>query len=83
MGKKELTDEIKQGISEPSVVQAEELDTIQKCAVCGKEMPYEKYNDKSPQANFISHVIPGADEFTPGKRLLYCSIQCFMNEMEP
>lgn len=82
MGMNELTEEIEKSLQELDTVEADDIDTSPECAHCGKEMPYEDYNDKSPQDDYISHVIPGENEHAAPMILLYCDVSCFMKEIQ-
>ncbi len=82
MGKNNLVRAIQDRISKSDQIRAGDIDSPPKCRQCGKSMPFEKYNKKSPQDDFITHVVPGSDEYTPPKEVLYCDVSCFMREMD-
>jgi hypothetical protein len=82
MGKRHLESEIEEELESTEVVSANEIQETPKCDYCGKDMPYEIYNETSPQTDYVCHVLPGTDEYTETRKALYCDISCFMSEMK-
>lgn len=82
MTKHNLQKEIEEELEQETVVSAEDLDQEPECHNCGREMPYEAYNEKSPQDDYIVHVVPGFDEYTPNEKVLYCGVSCFIEEKQ-
>jgi len=82
MGKKEIIDHIEsqeEGRSRKCLT-ADDLDTTPECAFCEAEMPYADFNEHSPSADYIVHVVPGEDEYTEPDKILYCSTQCLVKK---
>ena len=83
MGKQEISKAIENQLQEDTVISEEVVQSPKRCHHCGKEMDYETYNETSPQSDFIIHVLPGVDQYTPPRLVMYCDVSCFMNELNP
>jgi hypothetical protein len=84
MGKKEVIEHIESQNprSKEQFVAADDLDTTPECAYCEAEMPYVDFNEHSPSADYVIHVVPGEDEYTEPDKVLYCSTRCLVKQRE-
>lgn len=85
MGKKEVEEYLQQWQKEHADIThitADDINQDSACAWCGTEMPYVEFNDRTPATDYIIHVLPGEDEYTPTSKALYCSSNCFINQQQ-
>lgn len=82
MAKQEIREHIEEESGCTTIKDESDLDTGNYCANCGKELPYEEYNQHTPQTDFITHTIPGEGPHTPPAKKVYCSTGCFVAELQ-
>lgn len=81
MVKERLTEEIERRIEESDTISADDLDVEQQCAYCERPMPYEDYNEHTPMADYIYHIVPTAGERTPPEKRIYCKPDCLVKDV--
>jgi len=82
MGKQEIVEHIGEESGKTTIEGESGLETADRCANCGKELPYEEYNPHSPQTDFIIHTVPGEGSHTSPAKKMYCSTGCFVMELK-
>jgi len=81
MVKERLTEEIERRIEESDTISADDLNVEQRCEYCDTPMPYEHYNERSPQVDYVCHIVPTADEHSPPQKHLYCTPTCLTEDL--
>lgn len=81
MGEPDIEDAIEEQLKDEITLTEDEFKSPPDCRHCNRELDYETFNETSPQTDYIVHVIPGADQHTPSKRVKYCDVSCFVSEM--
>lgn len=82
MAKQEIVEHIEKESGGTAIENESDLETTNHCANCGKELPYEEYNQHSPQTDFVTHTVPGDGPHTPPIKKVYCSTGCFVTELK-
>lgn len=80
MGKDDLIDEIERRMEE-SELSAEDLDVEQRCRHCEVPMPYEDYNEHTPSADYVIHIMPTAGDRGQPEKRLYCTPRCLIKDV--
>ena len=80
MSKQDLVNELEREITGKQHISANDLDTAPQCAYCGKQMPYDRYNEHTAQSDYLCHILPGPGD-EPTEKRLYCGSTCFVAEM--
>lgn len=81
MGKDDLIDEIGRRIEGSETLSAEDLDVEQRCRYCETPLPYEDYNEHTPSADYVYHIMPTAGEHTPAEKRIYCTPDCLIKDV--
>lgn len=82
MSKKDIVEHIEEESGKSTTEVEFDLEKANQCANCGKTLPYEEYNQHSPQTDFVIHAVPGGDPHTPPAKKVYCSTGCFVTELK-
>ena len=82
MSRQDLVDHVEERIEEQTRTTDIDVKNDRECSTCGTVMPYEEFNEHSPQTDYVVHHVPGQDMFTDSAKKVYCSTSCFVTELQ-